>query len=160
MNSIVMAFSSRLAQRARTARPRPASVAISPAYIQAIGPWESWKLRMNQLRTTMVKMSCSYMQKRATAIKEIAMDVCPKSNSVLLLKQLRKSGATRDMNKLQQPTIYEPTLAENGIDPLFAISANITFEYIIIPSRPVCCQKKQRRKATQVAFLYLRSNIA
>jgi len=38
MNSIVIAFSRRLAYRAKIARPKPVSVATSPAYIQAIGP--------------------------------------------------------------------------------------------------------------------------
>ena len=34
------------------------------------------------------------------------------------------------------------------------------FEYIMIPSRPVCCWKKQRVKATQVDRLYFLSQHA
>ena len=38
MNYIVIDFSSRLAKRARTHRPRAVSTATSAEYIQAIGP--------------------------------------------------------------------------------------------------------------------------
>lgn len=160
MNSIVMAFSRRDRNRAKIQRPRAVSTATSAAYIQAIGPWENWKLVMKTQRAMIRGMLMSQIQKIATTQRDSPMEIWPQNRSYFLPKQARGIGETIAPNQLTQPTRYDPYLAVIEIAPFLAIWAKIVFEQIIIPSRPVCCWKKQRAKAIQVDLMYLFSQQA
>jgi len=84
----------------------------------------------------------------------------PQNNKVFLPKYINGIGETIAPAQFTHPTKYEPYLAVIEIAPLSYISPKIVLEYIIIPSRPVYCWKKQRAKATQVDLAYFFSQQA
>ena len=64
----------------------------------------------------------------ATSTKETAIDSCPHTRSVLLLNLLTNRGEITATSRLQHPTMYEPYLAVNEIEPLAFISPKIVLE--------------------------------
>lgn len=81
-------------------------------------------------------------------------------SSVRRPHMLSGMGASRAPMKLIQPTIYDPVLPSNVMAFFWYISSKIVLEYIMIPSRPVCCWKKHKKNAIQVDDAYLRSQQA
>ena len=68
------------------------------------------------------------MKKIATAIRLTAIEAYPTRSNVLLLYLYTTIGDATATIKLQHPTMYEPTLAENEIEPLAFISPKIVLE--------------------------------